>query len=162
MNIQVSTFSGITDNDGVIFAEDNTILIVCTKAHEAYMIPDGVISIVHGAFMGSKELKSITLPDSLEHIGEDVFRDCTGITSIVLPNGIEMIEYGAFWDCINLANVTIPDGIKYVGEYAFHGCESLQSVVFKGKTYNTIIRDCYNNRKGRDLPQEFYDDVNGK
>jgi len=163
MELQAFMFSGATPFDAdVVFAADNTILILYKPETKisSYVIPDGVVKIMPDAFRRHEELTNIAFPDSLEHIGEDAFRGCKGLMSVSLPNGIEQIDCGAFWDCANLTNIIIPDGIKYIGDYAFHGCESLQSVVFKNKTYNAIIRDCYCNRKGRDLPQEFYDFVN--
>ena len=52
------------------------------------VIEEGVKSIMEGAFYGEEKLKSVTLPDSLEFIGDSAFAD-TGIESVVLPKNLQ-------------------------------------------------------------------------
>ena len=52
------------------------------------IIEEGVKSIMDGAFYGEEKLKSVTLPDSLEYIGDSAFAD-TGIQSVVLPKNLQ-------------------------------------------------------------------------
>lgn len=52
------------------------------------VIEDGVKSIMEGAFYGEEKLESVTLPDSLEFIGDSAFAD-TGIQSVVLPKNLQ-------------------------------------------------------------------------
>ena len=72
------------------------------------IIPDGVMSIGREAFFNSK-LETVSLPDSLVHIGAR-----------------------AFMYCQRLAHVTIPDVVKCIGDKAFYHCEGLKSVTFLG------------------------------
>ncbi len=52
------------------------------------IIEEGVKSIMDGAFYGEEKLKSVTLPNSLEFIGDSAFAD-TGIQSVVLPKNLQ-------------------------------------------------------------------------
>lgn len=55
------------------------------------IIEEGVKSIMEGAFYGQDKLKSVTLPSSLEFIGESAFAD-TGIQSVVLPKNLHSFD----------------------------------------------------------------------
>ena len=55
------------------------------------IIEDGVRSIMDGAFYGEQYLESVTLPDSIEFIGEAAFAD-TGITSVTIPQNLYGID----------------------------------------------------------------------
>ncbi len=51
-------------------------------------IQSGVTSLRgYGMFSGWKRLESITLPDSVTNIDEDVFRDCNGVKTIAVDEG---------------------------------------------------------------------------
>ena len=50
-------------------------------------IEEGVKSIMEGAFYGEEKLTSVTLPSTLEYIGDSAFAD-TGIESVILPEGL--------------------------------------------------------------------------
>jgi len=64
-----------------------------------------VISIRRFAFDGCKGLIGVTIPNSVESIGESAFRGCTSLTSLTIPNSVTSIGECAF-DCINLSSVT--------------------------------------------------------
>lgn len=52
------------------------------------IIENGVKSIMEGAFYGEMYLESVTLPDSIEFIGDSAFAD-TAITSVILPKNLQ-------------------------------------------------------------------------
>ena len=52
------------------------------------VIEEGVKSIMEGAFYGEDKLKYVTLPSSLEFIGDSAFAD-TAITSVTLPKNLQ-------------------------------------------------------------------------
>lgn len=54
-------------------------------------IKEGVKGIMNNAFAGETKLKSVTLPQSLEKIGEYAFAD-TGITKIYIPEKVDYIS----------------------------------------------------------------------
>ena len=58
-------------------------------------IEEGVKSIMEGAFYGEEKLTSVTLPSSLEFIGDSAFAD-TGIESVVLPENLQSFNATIF------------------------------------------------------------------
>jgi len=94
-----------------------------TGASSAVDIPrtiDGlpVTTIWDQAFFGS-HLTSVTIPDSVTHIGSRAFSGCTGLTNITIPNGVTNIGNDAFYCCTGLTNFTIPNGVPTIGTQSF-------------------------------------------
>ena len=55
----------------------------------------------------------ITIPEGIQLIKHDCFKDCQTLTNIQLPSSLIDIEHGAFYNT-NIKEVTIPDGVtKY-------------------------------------------------
>ena len=82
------------------------------------IVPDGVIYIGHYAFSYSS-IETVSLPSSLEEIGESAFRDCYNLAQITLPEGLEYIGNSAFVNCGKLESIRIPASVKSIGYYAF-------------------------------------------
>ena len=61
------------------------------------------------AFMGCRELTSVSLPEGLITIGFGAFDGCSGLTKINMPSTITTIDKWAFRDCTALTEVTITD-----------------------------------------------------
>ncbi|MDR2266511.1 MAG: leucine-rich repeat protein [Christensenellaceae bacterium] len=89
-----------------------------------------VIRIDAGAFSGSTNITSMTLPSTLTQIGENAFFGCKNITTINLPSSLETIGKGAFSGCESIISVTIPNGITTVQALTFADCISLRKVEF--------------------------------
>ena len=106
------------------------------KSMESVVIPEGITTISHGAFMHSN-LKSLALPDSLTTIGDSAFQGCNNLTNLYIPDGVTSIEEKAFWGCENLRSVTIGDGVTSIGDYAFRDSMALSSVVI-GRNVTSI------------------------
>ena len=69
-----------------------------------------------GAFSGCTFLERIELPDTMESIGPDAFRD-TGITEISIPESLLEIGPGAFYGCEKLRKATLPFPLGDEDEY---------------------------------------------
>jgi len=69
------------------------------------VIEDGVKSIMEGAFYGEDKLKSVTLPNSLEFIGDSAFAN-TGITSVTLPKNLQSFN-GTIFNSDSFKNYSV-------------------------------------------------------
>lgn|GEM_PF-2337971 len=83
----------------------------------------------HGwqAAYGIKNKTGIVLPDTLERVGYQAFRDCSGLTgNLVIPDGVQQIDEGAFFGCSGLTgNLVIPDSVTTLGKESFRNCSGL-------------------------------------
>lgn len=72
----------------------------------------------------------LTLPASLQKIGDNAFR-CTNITKLTFNgNNLTDIGSGAFGWCKSLAgSLTIPDSVEKIGDRAFAECNSLNGTL---------------------------------
>ncbi|MDO5141539.1 MAG: leucine-rich repeat protein [Eubacteriales bacterium] len=76
-------------------------------------------------FKGS--LTSVTLPDTIEEIGNYAF-SYSAITSITIPASVDKLSDHAFNDCKSLKTVELPDTLKEIPKYCFSSCENLRSI----------------------------------
>ena len=91
------------------------------------------------------DLTTITLPDSVETIGDNAFSNCRSLTSINIPDGVTSIGGGAFGSCKALTNISIPDSVTAIGDSAFSYCSSLNSITLgnRVKSIGTYtFQDC--------------------
>ena len=104
-----------------------------------------VTKIADDAFSGYKDLKSISIPDSVTEIGNDAFSDCESLESVVIPNGVTKIEDRAFMGCRKLKNISIPGSVTEIANGTFADCESLETVVISdgvAKICNGAFQGC--------------------
>ena len=76
----------------------------------------------------------ITFDAPLTAIGNEAFKRITNntpsnwMTSISLPNSLETIGDYAFYQCFSLTSITIPDSVTSIGQYAFGSCRAATTV----------------------------------
>ncbi len=114
--------------DSCLYNADGTHLITYFGREESVTLPDSVTHIGDRAFWECLSLQSITLPDSVTHIGDRAFWCCESLQSITLPDSVTHIGDRAFWCCNSLQSITLPDSVTHIGDSAFEYCESLQSI----------------------------------
>lgn len=104
-----------------------------------------VVSVVPGAFNGCNKLFSLELPDTVNAISRETFKDCKKLEYITIPYGVVVIEGRAFEGCISLKKVSIPDSVERIWNSAFEGCKSLEKVEIGKKILTLdeeVFRDC--------------------
>lgn len=97
--------------------EENKIDIV-KEVDIYYDIKPGTKIIADNAFDGC-EMKRITIPDSVEIIGNRAFSYCELIRSVVIPDSVKKIGTDAFFGCENLAGIEIGSGVTQINRNAF-------------------------------------------
>ncbi len=90
------------------------------------------------AFDGTA-IKSITIPETVSHIGTGAFRNCKRLERAVLSSNVTEIGQLAFLNCCKLTDIGDGISVTTVKQSTFTSCESLKSVVFLGKL--TLIED---------------------
>lgn len=80
-------------------------------------LAEGFVNIEEGTFSRSK-IKSLTLPTTLQTIGDKAFMDCANLTTVNFNQGLKAIGDYAF-SGTGLTSVTLPDSLETIGEFAF-------------------------------------------
>ncbi len=75
----------------------------------------------------STEVTSVNIPNGVTSILGGAFYDCTSLTSITIPDSVKSIGGGAFRNCTSLASITIPDSVTSIGSYAFSGTALIEN-----------------------------------
>ena len=68
-----------------------------------------VTGIGHAAFVGCRNLTSVTIPDGVTSIGQWAFYGCSGLTSVTIPDSVTSIGEGAFEDCSILTSIDVSE-----------------------------------------------------
>lgn len=116
--------------DGVLYNKTGTTLIYCPASKDpygAFVVPSTVTSIAKYAFDCSK-FKTVTLPETITKIDDDVFSCAHNLTTMVVPSGVSSIGQRAFQACYALISVKIPPSVMSIGDYAFGSCTALKTV----------------------------------
>ena len=118
-----------------VFENNNSI--------ESVIIQEGVVSVASRCFQNASNLKTVSLPSTLERIWPNAFTG-TAIESITIPEGVTKIETGTFFQCAQLETVELPSTIETIGEGAFSECGNLTAI-----TLPSSLREIGNNAFGK-------------
>ncbi len=149
---------GVVSEDGTeVYAIDYNQDYYTTNSYELQglqhiVIPESVTIIGDRAFDSCVALQSVKLPELLEKLPNDIFKNCGiaikdttgkpipvhyyGIEDINLPSALKEIGSYAFYNCANLTledKITgkvgrLPQYLKSIGSYAFSGCLGLTTI----------------------------------
>lgn len=125
--------------DETVFGKDS---------YKNVVIDEGVVSIGDYSFYNAKNVENVTLPSTLESIGDRCFAYST-IRDINLNDNIKSIGTYAFSRCPNLKRYVHPRGIDTVPERVCDYCTGLEYVYFPN-TVKTVNPYAFfgNNSKG--------------
>ena len=158
VNNLVDTSQTGTPNTGVeqrctysISGNEAIITGVFSTSDGALVIPQQidsykVVAIEQGAFQGCTFLTGITIPKSVENIGDWAFARCTNLTRADIRGGLSNVGKWIFSDCSKLENVVMYEGVKCIGEGMFAECCNLKKVTIPEsvqKIENSAFRNCY-------------------
>ena len=106
-------------------------------------LPESVETIGALAFKDVRELCDFTIPQSLTDIGNGAFSGCTFIENVSIPNGVTTLSGAVFSGCSSLQSVSFSDGVTSIGYSAFEGCTQLKDVSFPS-TLTSIGTSAFN------------------
>lgn len=75
----------------------------------------------------------LTIPNSVQKLGDAVFDRCFQLEHVTLPNRLEVIPERTFSFCKSLREIEIPKSVKTIMKEAFGGTGSLTTARFHGK-----------------------------
>lgn len=102
-----------------------------------------VKAVADDAFRECFYLRSVTIPSSVEYVGDRAFA-YTGVTEIDLPEGVKEVGYAAFYCCDQLVKATVPQSVTELGTHVFYGCSSLETAYFYAQVEDMPEKTFYN------------------
>ena len=117
--------------------DDNKAMVIKGNYNGNIVIPDkisfqnktfSVEALGYDCFMGSTQLLSVKLPETIKKIDSRAFEECINLTSINLPKSLQRIETAVFFKCHQLKKITIPENVEFISPDAFSYCSSLQEI----------------------------------
>ncbi len=90
-----------------------------------------VIAIGATAFKDYQTLQSVTMPDTVTSLGNDVFAGTTSLSEIKLSNNLQTVGDYAF-RLSGIRNITFPPSLKNMGEMVI-SFSKIEEVIFEGK-----------------------------
>lgn len=120
-----SVYDSRNNCNAIINTASNTLVFGCVNT----VIPNSVEAVGSNAFKDLSNLTSLDIPNSVTTIGQGAFNGCYGLTLLDIPNGVTTIGQDAFNGCYGLTLLNIPESVTSIGHNAFGGCLGLNSIV---------------------------------
>jgi len=112
---------------GVHDIDDN---VFANTSFQSYSIPDSVKHIGFNLFENCKNAESIRLPGNLSELTPYMFSGCKKLVKVSMPNVVTEFPEAIFMNCESLTEVPFRTDIAYIGAKAFLGCASFKNIVF--------------------------------
>jgi hypothetical protein len=104
-------------------------------------IPSSVTSI-SDAF-GYSGLTAVNIPNSVQMIGQQCFRNCEDLRSVTIGDSVKQIGTLTFYYCRKLASLTLGSSIDSIGEGAFRGCSALEEIHIRAVNPPGTKEECF-------------------
>lgn len=121
---EVTYRSNIVDKNPLHFVGD---LVIPAKVRHNDKVYD-IVGVSAKAFSGANRLTSVTLPSSLEYIGDFAFEGCSSLTRVVFPGQNIKIGEGAFFKCDAIKTVSLGSDWKSINLAVFRWSKALQTI----------------------------------
>lgn len=116
----------------------------------SFEFPEGTKSITPSAFQNNKLLVKVTIPHSMDRIGENVFDGCSSLGEVVwnadsvnndrcrfskslykisIGDKVRVIPNYFLYQCTGLAEIKLPESVESIGESAFGECDGIKQFV---------------------------------
>lgn len=121
-------------SDGALYI-DNCLIKADYYITDYYTIQEGTRLVADDAFSSCDSMTSITIPQSVKHLGAYIFEYCESLTSIVIPNSVLSIGAAVCSNCPALTSIIVEEGnAKYDSR---NNCNA----IIETET-NTLISGC--------------------
>ena len=110
---------------------------------EEISLPKSVNCIGEKAFVGCEKLKKINLSETWTSIGECAFAWCGQLRTIDISH-VDWLRTGVFARCESLTQVYFSDKLSNIGDFAFAWCCSLKEISL-GEQLREIGREAFRN-----------------
>ena len=140
-----------TDEAGVLFSKNKDILYFYPPAKEGakYNIPTTVKVLAQKAFQGANKLTSMDIPNTVETIGTEAFRNMKGLVTVNFqaPSKVKELKADVFRACDKLKEVVLPASITEIAT-AFYECGELEKITIpEGSKLKTIKASAFATNK---------------
>ena len=137
---------GVRDEFGVLYSKDGKRLLEGNVELKEYTVRKGTRVICDCAFedygdfysFRCSTLTSLTLPSSLQSIGDSAFEDCNSLISLTLPSSLQSIGGGAFTGCTSLRSVICNKFYKVIGQMLL-SADGTQVIAYWGENSEVTI-----------------------
>ncbi len=102
---------------------------------EVESVVNGVYAIPSSAFNGKSALIKCVLPDKLERIESDAFKNTSLTGAVLLPEGL---KYVAGFGYTKITSVKFPSTLEEIGSSAFGSCKSLMTEIYLPESVRVI------------------------
>lgn len=121
----------LVDNTGDGVADYARVACADTSIESANILGEvagvEVKEIADKGFYKCANLKSVTLPDTIETVGSYAFA-YDALTDISLPDSVVTVGDSAFYGCASLEGVKLSESLIKIGNNLFRGCTNLSSI----------------------------------
>ena len=93
-------------------------------------------------YSGGVLITDYSIPEGIETIEQDIFKNHIAVTSVTVPDSVTTIESNAFSGCSSMTEVYLGSGLNAIRDGAFKDCTTLQKVYYKG-TENDWLRKVF-------------------
>ncbi len=122
-NARIIDYNALNEYKEVVFPEE----IDGYKVTELGHVDEGSASnVVMGVLSNDEKVEKVTIPDTVEVIGPNVFTNCTNLKEVNLGNGVKEIQIAAFSNTA-IEEIVLPDSVEKLQIGAL-GAYSLKSV----------------------------------
>ena len=140
--VSEDTRSESDDEKDFIIIQD--VLVKYVGNAHIVTIPEQVNIIGRNAFKNQTKITKVILPEHIREIQESAFERCISITYITLPSSLKVLGKRAFCRCYNLAFVAINDELEELGDECFGFCGKIKTLLLNEKV-RVIKPSAFNN-----------------
>lgn len=133
--ISYSAFADCTNLSSINFCSSTELKEIGNNAFlrtslNSITLPESVETLGDYVFSSISTLQSADLTSSISIIPTNAFRSNTSLKSVQFSDSVSGIESDAFTGCSSLSQISWSQNLKSIGNRAFYNCASLTSVGF--------------------------------